>query len=55
MMAVARPESYKIDCDSIQVGEIIPATQDEPVRLYPITYRYLNDEHFWGKDQSYSE
>jgi hypothetical protein len=24
-----RPESYKIDCDSIQMGETIPATQDE--------------------------
>jgi hypothetical protein len=24
-----RPESYKIDCDSIQVGEPLPTTQDE--------------------------
>jgi hypothetical protein len=24
-----RPESYKIDCDSIQPGEVIPSTQDE--------------------------
>src|SRR5579864_637444 len=24
-----RPESYKIDCDSIRVGEIVPATHDE--------------------------
>jgi hypothetical protein len=25
----ARPESYKIDCDSIQIGEALPATPDE--------------------------
>jgi hypothetical protein len=25
----SRPESYKIDCDSIKVGESVPATQDE--------------------------
>src|SRR5712692_2158218 len=24
-----RPESYKIDCDSIRVGESVPTTQDE--------------------------
>ncbi len=24
-----RPESYKIDCDSIELGEFIPTTQDE--------------------------
>jgi hypothetical protein len=24
-----RPESFRIDCDSIQLGEVIPATQDE--------------------------
>jgi hypothetical protein len=24
-----RPESYKIDCDSIESGDVIPSTKDE--------------------------
>jgi hypothetical protein len=37
-----RPESYKIDCDSIQVGEIIPATHDKWGKRREFVFRDKN-------------
>jgi hypothetical protein len=34
-----RPESYKIDCDSIRVVELVPATQDECGERGEFTFR----------------
>jgi hypothetical protein len=40
----SRPESFRIDCDSIEVGDVIHPTQDEcfppPALLRATTYRH---------------
>lgn len=38
--ADSRPESYRIDCDSIQLQEVLPTTADEWGKRADFTFRY---------------